>query len=147
MYEEQLFATVPSRRFLNQGPSLGSRSRGEVGRPLPSTWEPYRPFPSCWQSGGSSAPQSSPVSRRTITYRVLLSLALWAPWLGEAPPPAALSLAPSGRAVGSAYGDRGEHGPGRPRRPGVRPQSSAACSEARPGSPAAQQDGPGVTEG
>lgn len=32
MYEEQLFARVPSRCLLSRGPSLGSRNRGEVGR-------------------------------------------------------------------------------------------------------------------
>lgn len=85
MYEEQLFATVPSRRLLSRGPSLGSRSRDEVGGPLPSTWEPAGSL------GGllaelwlQRARESPPFLTEDISHESPPSLALSALVAGEA---------------------------------------------------------------
>lgn len=138
MYEEQLFATVASRRLLSRGPSLGSGYLGEVGRPLPSTWEPAWPLRGCWQLCGSSAPRGHPVSwRRTSTWSHPSALLFWLWWRGEAAQPAELTFAPFGRAAGSACATQGELGLWRRRRPGA-----LACAPrvARP----APRRGPGV---
>lgn len=134
MYEEQLFATVPSRRLLSRGPSLKSRSLGEVGCPLPNTWEPAGPLRGCWQSCGSSARRGQLASwRRTSTRSHPSASLFWLWWRGEAAPQADLAFVPSGRAAGLTCPTQGERGLRRRRRPdpGLRPRSGAACSEAR----------------
>lgn len=133
MYEEQLFATVPSRRLLSRGPSLESRSLGEVGCPLPNTWEPAGPLRGCWQSCGSSARRGQLASWRRTSRSHPSASFFWLWWRGEAAPPADLAFVPSGRAAGLTCPTQGERGFRRRRKPdpGLRPRSGAACSEAR----------------
>lgn len=55
MYEEQLFATVPSRSLLSRGPSTGSRNLGEFGGALGS---PLLPSGAAGRAVAPAAPES-----------------------------------------------------------------------------------------
>lgn len=114
MYEEQLFATAPSRRRRSQGPSLAGRSRAKLVAHRSPLGRPLAPSPAAGPAGLQSA-QSRLIACRRASPRsggLHASLARLAPWRAEAWPSAALSLGPSGRTAGRACG-----GPGAARAP------------------------------
>lgn len=142
MYEEQLFATVPSRRLRSRGPF--SREQGPRRGRRPA-WEPARPRRA---AGGAAAsrrasawsrprPRSLGVGgRRRLNRR-----------------PSRLPSPRAGRGLGRRGPGRARareaRRPGGPeaRRPGARRRGGAACSEARARGSAAQRGGPEVTAG
>lgn len=127
MYEEQLFATVPSRRLLSRGPSPGSRNLGEFGGPLGSPLSPSG-------AAGRAVALAAPESPRFLTEDLGM----------ESPPPhthpslALLALGEGGEAqlrpsdLLSLWAGRGLG-----RRDPRRARARAAVEAGRPGGPEA----------